>query len=328
MREYLQQSIATHLEIMEVLRSQAGIERDVYRRMKLEQGLIESNRETVELTFRADFYQAEADATTGALPVTSDYRDVAEVFSGKDLITGRRLTRWEWGATVVGAALPLISGRVLRRGGKSVKAAGESTSDATTAAARSADDVPVRSAPLHVAPTPDVQDARGVVELQEKVARGTATDAEESIARQIEFHDTAGRAKVAPKSFRAPASRHTLSRVNQRTVAKDLNSVVELGVDVAGDVRLINQGQATKVGDTYVVNGRTYGVHDGTLFPISGPGVHQLNRPAFKALGIFNQFGNTAKARQILENMARTNPALNQEAIDAALRAWRAGGGA
>ena len=129
-------------------------------------------------------------------------------------------------------------------------------------------------------------------------------------------------------SFRRPAKRLSLVHVRQNTVAKELNSVFEPGVDVSGDVRLINQGRATRTGDTYLVNGRTYGVHEGTLFPISGPGIHQLSRPAFEALGVFNQFGDTARAREILQNMARTNPALTPEAIEAGFRAWRAGSGA
>lgn len=123
-------------------------------------------------------------------------------------------------------------------------------------------------------------------------------------------------------SFREPANRHTLTKINQRTVAKDLNTVIEPGVDVARDVAAINQGLAKRVGDTFIIHERTYGVHTNTLYPIAGPGFHQLSRPAFKALGVFNAFGNTPRAREILQRMG-----LSQEALETALQAWRAGGG-
>ncbi len=120
-------------------------------------------------------------------------------------------------------------------------------------------------------------------------------------------------------NFKRPASRHTLTSVNQKTVAKNLNTVIEPGVDVAADVAAINNGLAQKVGDTFIINGRTYGMHDSRLFPLSGSGFHQLDRASFKALGVFNQFGNTAKAKQILNNMG-----LSDEAVNAALKAWGA----
>jgi hypothetical protein len=68
------------------------------------------------------------------------------------------------------------------------------------------------------------------------------------------------------------------------------------------------------------VNGRTYGVHDGTLYPISGTGFHQLNRGAFQALGVLNKFGDTSQARVILARMKNVGPS----EIEAALLAWRA----
>jgi len=121
-------------------------------------------------------------------------------------------------------------------------------------------------------------------------------------------------------AFRAPSPRHRLSKVDQGTVAKDLNTVVEKGVDVAGDVAAINQGLAQRVGDKFIVNGRTYGVHDGTLYPISGPGFHLLDRPSFKALGVLNKFGDTPYAATIMQRMG-----LPAESIDAGRIAWKAG---
>ncbi len=119
-------------------------------------------------------------------------------------------------------------------------------------------------------------------------------------------------------NFRGPSSRHTLTRVNQKTLARDRNTVVEPGVDVAGDVAAINQGLAKKVGDKFEINGRVYGMNDGTLYPVSGLGFHQLSRPAFKALGVLNKFGDTPQAHKILQNMGTSD-----EALEAALNAWR-----
>ncbi|WP_197740795.1 hypothetical protein [Tuwongella immobilis] len=103
-------------------------------------------------------------------------------------------------------------------------------------------------------------------------------------------------------------------------MAKDLNTVIEPGVDVAADVEAINQGLAQRAGDRFIVNGRTYGVHDGTLYPISGPGLHQLDRGGFKALGVLNKFGDSPRAAEIMQKMG-----LSQDAIDAGRAAWKAG---
>ena len=121
-------------------------------------------------------------------------------------------------------------------------------------------------------------------------------------------------------NFRGPAARHRLNKVNQRTLAKNKNTVIEPGVDVAGDVAGINSGQAQKVGDMFEINGRTYGVHAGTLHPVSGPGFHQLDRAGFKALGVLNKFGDTNQAADILQVMG-----LSEEAITAGQKAFKAG---
>jgi hypothetical protein len=109
--------------------------------------------------------------------------------------------------------------------------------------------------------------------------------------------------------LRAPARRHDLLGVRQGTVAKDWNTVVEPGIDVAGDVRAINEGQAVREGDMYRINGRTYGHHDGTLYPIDGPGFHRLDRGAFKALGVYNEHGMTPRAEEILDRMRMSEAA-------------------
>jgi hypothetical protein len=59
-------------------------------------------------------------------------------------------------------------------------------------------------------------------------------------------------------------------------------------------------------------------MHDGTLYPISGPGFHQLSRESFKALGVLNKFGDTATGNQILKNMKTS-----ESAKAAALLVWK-----
>lgn len=127
--------------------------------------------------------------------------------------------------------------------------------------------------------------------------------------------------------FRPPVSRHLINNVKQNTYAKEMNTVIEPTVDVTGDVAAINAGQAEYFVDSngvgnFAINSRIYGVHSdtGTLYPISGVGFHQLDRGAFKALGVYNKFGDTPRATEILNNMG-----INSEQRDAALNAWRAG---
>lgn len=97
--------------------------------------------------------------------------------------------------------------------------------------------------------------------------------------------------------------------------------MVEPGVDVAGDVAAINAGKAARdVNGNWVVNGRTYGMHEGgTVFPIEGPGFHQLSRGGFKALGAYNEFGNSAESASWM-----TRNKISAEAQAEGLRAYRA----
>ncbi|MDQ2808502.1 MAG: hypothetical protein M3Z04_16575 [Chloroflexota bacterium] len=122
--------------------------------------------------------------------------------------------------------------------------------------------------------------------------------------------------------LRSPADRHYIRKVTQRSVAKDKNTVVEPTVPVVSDVAAINAGQATQSGDTFTINGRIYGTHDGVLYPMSGTGFYELDRGAYKALGVYNKFGDTPQAGTILDNMG-----IAQTQRAAALQAWRAGGG-
>lgn len=130
---------------------------------------------------------------------------------------------------------------------------------------------------------------------------------------------------AVPANVRPPATRHYAKKVDQGTVAKNVNSVLEPRVDVNADIQAIRAG-AAQVGralggeTTYTIRGRTYGIHpNGTLYPMHGDGVHVLDRGGFKALGVYNKFGDTPRAEQIIESMGTAAPAREE-----ALSVWRA----
>ena len=158
-------------------------------------------------------------------------------------------------------------------------------------------------------------------------ARPKAAPGHYSIHMIASDHDlgdytTQGGAHIPNPPLRSPNRRHNINSVNQKTVAKEMNTMIEPGVDVAGDVATINAGKATREGNTFIVNGRTYGMHDGILYPISGPGFHQLDRGAFKALGVYNTFGDTPRAAEILDKIG-----MSEAHRQTALNVWRAGQG-
>ena len=99
-------------------------------------------------------------------------------------------------------------------------------------------------------------------------------------------------------------TRHYADKVTQKSVAKEKNTVVNRkAVGISADVQAIRDGKANIINIQFHVNGRIYGHHDGTLYPISGTGFYTLNRAEYKVLGVYNQFGNSQKSKQILSNM-------------------------
>lgn len=84
-------------------------------------------------------------------------------------------------------------------------------------------------------------------------------------------------------------------------------------MNIAADVADIRAGKATK-GRTpggelsFTINGRTYGMHaNGTLYPISGAGIYELDRGAFMALALYNKFPNDRKkAERYMDNIGLT----------------------
>ena len=123
----------------------------------------------------------------------------------------------------------------------------------------------------------------------------------------------ASRAKGRPRNtvfngtsvgdLRGPvASRHRLESITEKSVAKRTTTVAEPGVDISKDVADIRAGLGKIDGERITVNGRTYGSHDGTLYPIEGQGLHQLDRGTFKALQTMRKHGVDG-AQQYLDNM-------------------------
>lgn len=102
--------------------------------------------------------------------------------------------------------------------------------------------------------------------------------------------------------------RHRIQHVRQRTPTRStITSVVEPWVDMVADTHAINEGRAVHDGNTYRVNGRTYGAKisgaKSRLYPISGQGVHRLSRNEFKALGVYNDLGISPRVELILARM-------------------------
>ncbi len=121
---------------------------------------------------------------------------------------------------------------------------------------------------------------------------------------------------------RGPASRHFIRQVRQNSYVRERNTVIEPWVDIDTDVEAILSRRAARSGDTFEVGGRRWGVEpNGTLYPISGPGFIRLDRESYRALGVYNTFGDTAQAAAILDRMHNQTPVSRRNG----LHAWRAG---
>jgi hypothetical protein len=86
------------------------------------------------------------------------------------------------------------------------------------------------------------------------------------------------------------------------------------------DIDAINRGDAIRVGERWTVHQRTYHVDaTGHTWPVSGVGVHLLDRAAFLALGIYNEYGLTDVAETLLDFERVSEPARTS-----ARRVWQA----
>jgi filamentous hemagglutinin len=156
-----------------------------------------------------------------------------------------------------------------------------------------------------------------------KIPLASLSQEEQIALRAAERKVTKGAAAALDESLtslNSPAMRHYADKVKQTSLAKEVNTVVDRSVvDMSADIAAIRSGEAKKVGDTFIVNGRTYGVHNGTLHPIAGPGLYTLDRGGYKALGVLNKFGDTPRADVVLRNMG-----VSVETKAAALKVFKA----
>jgi hypothetical protein len=90
--------------------------------------------------------------------------------------------------------------------------------------------------------------------------------------------------------LRLPARRHFAERLTAHSVRHtDENTVIMPWVDVPADVQACQDGLARRAGNTFVVNGRTYGWEPTRrLYPREGDGFHRLSRGAYRALSLYN----------------------------------------
>ena len=99
--------------------------------------------------------------------------------------------------------------------------------------------------------------------------------------------------------LRPPNSRHFIGRISASRRTKGRNTVVMSSVDVDADLAAINRGEGSwdPAGNGWEVNGRRYGVKpDGVSFPMSGPGVVELDRGEYRALqGVMDAGGDMTK---------------------------------
>ena len=131
------------------------------------------------------------------------------------------------------------------------------------------------------------------------------------------------RGPAAKIPLKPPNNRHNLNNIRPKSPAKDKNTVVLPGTDVAGDLDGISAGRARWVEETsrYEINGRTYAVEStGTVFPDSGPGLVNLSRSEYKVLRqLIGADGDVGAARDAL----RRDPSIGDTDWPAALEVFR-----
>lgn len=109
----------------------------------------------------------------------------------------------------------------------------------------------------------------------------------------------------------APYVRHFADKIATSSTAKGTTTIVDRSVvNVSADVTAIRSGKAQKIGDTYVIDGRTYGIHDGTIFPMAGEGFYTFDRGAYKAYGFLNEYGNTAETFKLMKKAQLSDEAI------------------
>jgi hypothetical protein len=123
--------------------------------------------------------------------------------------------------------------------------------------------------------------------------------------------------------LKPPNNRHNLDSIRPKNPAKEKNTIVLPGTDVAADLADISAGRGTWNAETnrYEVNSRTYVVEStGTVFPVSGPGLVNLSRSEYKVLKqLIGADGNINTARDAL----RRDPSVSDADWRSALEVFK-----
>jgi hypothetical protein len=126
--------------------------------------------------------------------------------------------------------------------------------------------------------------------------------------------------------MRIPEARHRAARVGERTKPHgNVNTVAMPWVDFGQDLTDILAGLGIRDGNRFEVNGRSYVMEgEGRLCPLSGDGLIQLGRGAYRALGMYNDWGLTETA-EVRVDRARIQEGDRQAArqIWLGLHTWR-----
>ena len=129
-----------------------------------------------------------------------------------------------------------------------------------------------------------------------------------------------GHVPKAKPPLKKPVRRHDPCKTKGNDPTKEKNSMLDPDVDVDADLAKISKGEFVKNGDEIVVNGRTYGYHadTGTTFPMSGPGVVDMDRAQHQLLKQLNSqsFENAMK-------FASNFPGLDGDKITQVLDLWK-----
>jgi hypothetical protein len=123
--------------------------------------------------------------------------------------------------------------------------------------------------------------------------------------------------------LKPPNNRHNLDSIRPKNPAKEKNTIVLPGTDVAADLADISAGRGTWVAEAnrYEINGRTYAVEStGTVFPVAGPGLVNLSRSEYKVLKqLIGSDGDLSTARDAL----RRDPSVSDADWRSALEVFK-----
>jgi hypothetical protein len=139
------------------------------------------------------------------------------------------------------------------------------------------------------------------------------------LRRDADVLKTLGDPRTPPADTRPPHARHDSTKVSDNSLSREKNTVVDPSVDTRADAEALLAGRGRRIGNQWVVNGRTYEVHHGRFVPVSGPGVYALSRQGYHALAVYNEHGITPRARQELDRRK-----IPEQARAEAQRVWRA----